>query len=424
VEPEWGTLISSYYPLKDSSGTVVAFVGVDYDATSAYAGLKNIQRLSVIIPLLAVIIAGIILTLLMNYITKPILRVAGLSQRVAANDLAVEKLEVISKDEIGLLTSSFNKMVENIRAMSMSIKSTAQGLAGSSQSIAATIEELSASSEEMSRSIQEIADGADRQLQEGERAYEANKGLDEKLEEISTKLDISLENANSMKEKNILGTKAVEELGDSFNKYMDSAQEVSAKVEKLSERSRSIESILESINSIAEQTNLLALNAAIEAARAGEQGRGFAVVAEEVRKLAEESSSSTKEIRKIIDDIVREVSEVEHVLSTSSSLIDGVKNSVEVSESSFINISSSVEVTINQLQMLNRDMKEIGAARDKVIGAIENISETLHQSVSATEEISASAQEQSASTVEISASIQGLDDMVQSLNELVSKYKL
>lgn len=83
------------------------------------------------------------------------------------------------------------------------------------------------------------------------------------------------------------------------------ARETRSHMEELTKAAARIGEALALIRDIADQTNLLALNATIEAARAGEAGRGFAVVAGEVKNLAGQSGGATEQIAALIDDIRR-----------------------------------------------------------------------------------------------------------------------
>ena len=124
--------------------------------------------------------------------------------------------------------------------------------------------------------------------------------------------------------------------------------ELSQKVDALTEQAKNIKDVLSIISDIADQTNLLALNAAIEAARAGEHGRGFAVVADEVRKLAERTQKSLSEISSNVNLITQNVVEIAEETSLTSRNMHNISDSAQELIVSSENTKSNLAITKEQ----------------------------------------------------------------------------
>ncbi|KUF35023.1 MULTISPECIES: methyl-accepting chemotaxis protein [Lysinibacillus] len=137
----------------------------------------------------------------------------------------------------------------------------------------------------------------------------------------------------------------IDELGEQSRKTTNS-------MNHLSERSKQITDIVKVISEISNQTNLLALNASIEAARAGEHGKGFSVVAEEVRKLAENTKSSTEDIVNLTKKIEEQISEAYEDNKNNMQLVtEGLQKSTDTSEqiNALLQIIMNVQGEVKEL---------------------------------------------------------------------------
>ncbi|HEX2987225.1 MAG TPA: methyl-accepting chemotaxis protein, partial [Chloroflexota bacterium] len=187
--------------------------------------------------------------------------------------------------------------------------------------------------------------------------------------------------------------------------------------------------IVETIDDIAEQTNLLALNAAIEAARAGEHGKGFAVVADEVRKLAERSSRSTKDIAALIAEVQKGTSEAVAAVERESKEVEAGSRLAEEAGEALDRTLASVKVAADQASHIASAVLEMETISRQVVALMDSVSAVVAQSAAATEEMAASSQEvegamkkmasvseeASASAKEVTASSQEMGAQVASI---------
>jgi methyl-accepting chemotaxis protein len=206
----------------------------------------------------------------------------------------------------------------------------------------------------------------------------------------------SRETSMSARDSAIAGMKELKANIEDLSQVSDQISDATAKVEELNQSADKISHIVGAIRDIAEQTNLLALNAAIEAARAGEQGRGFAVVADEVRALAEKTTTSSGEINGIIEHFSEQVGDVTKIMLK---VVKRVKKNSEQSESMVDKVShmevgavTSAENANTIEQSCSRQLStfsELGVAMERLLHGLEqnntkvantaNISESLYR---------------------------------------------
>jgi methyl-accepting chemotaxis protein len=426
--------------------------------TAESAADGTIRTINVLL-LFAILAAIGVAVAIVRIITQPLNQIVKLTGSVADGDFNIDLKQTQNKTEIGALFSSFNRLVEGLRGLSISMEQISRGDLGVTieprserdmlalslrdmvRSLYSIVLKARTNSEQVKNISADLADSGQQLERDSETVAIAVQDMASVIEELSTniraiaknvesqasgvtetnaaiqqmalrlqKIDESTKNLTSLVNtaRGVVGDgrNSVEQASKGMLEIDNSINTTAETIRDLGERATAIGRVVEVINTISDQTNLLALNAAIEAARAGSHGLGFGVVAEEVRKLSERTVQSAEEIANLINGVQKGVAQAARQMGRSTELVgEGLGQSAKV-----VGVLAKIESVVASVAHTSTDIDNIiveqSVGTEQVLKAIQDLTIITH-------EIQAASQEQAISTSEIVKSVERVRDATE-----------
>ncbi|NLJ78060.1 MAG: chemotaxis protein [Tissierellia bacterium] len=425
--------------LEKSDGyTVLSITFQEQIHTSRTYGINKLLSLGFIrslglkIGIATLLLAGLPVAILSNYVENKVLMPVALSltliipsligkillrpmdsifqsmDEIEEKNLSFER-HIETKDILEDINNRMNVIKSNIKTDFVGYKGTTDELNVFADRFNSISENMSITSNEIGSVVEQVAHGAINQAEETESAAHKLSDSINTLNDIAARENKGKDFLEVAVEKITTGFGSLESTSTSLDNVLNEFSKVREKGIVLQDNAKDVTDIVQTVERIAEQTNLLALNASIEASRAGEYGQGFTVVANEIRKLAEGSKEAVQSINDLLEAFVLEIDE----------LAEDIRGQYEILEGENSNL--------NNLYVETRDtvhsMKDVSNLIIELIDELDTETNSMNQIYQNIESLAAIAEENSASSQEVSANVTNYTDEIQNMIEGITEFK-
>lgn len=425
VEYDYNGSIKYAACYTDENGRFILVVSADDDDVlrDSASLIVKVTAISLLIGMAAIVVVFIFIRKIvapLSYATNAVEELAALDFRVK-NEQQERRFAGL-KDEVGNIMRAVLKLRGELTAVVTELKNQSGNLFEQSDSLSKSASDTMNNMKDTDRAVDEMANGATMLAQETQSASENVIEIGNMIDKVNDNTEELAKDADNMKELGENAENILRQLIAGQKEMVTHIGVVNDKTHEANKAAGKISEVVNLITEIASQTNLLSLNASIEAARAGEAGRGFAVVAENIKQLAEQTTSSAADIQDIIHDLEQKSGETVEKTDAVNNIVNKQSEDMKQTADILNQVITGITGLIDKIDSIAVSVANMDKSKENVVDVIGNLSSVSQENAASTEETSASTTMAMETAKKIADEAVKLKDIAQELEDRMKQF--